>query len=640
MTARFGALLTAVLAAGCQDATEPPGRTSPELDAHLIVSNPVGAAAQLAYVSLAPGTVPSGAAGAITNLRTGATRSAPLIAGGLDPLAIEAVVGDTVSAAIDVGEQRPVVMLQVVPAQQALVVVRTDPSAGTVDVPLDARVTIVFSEPLDGSSVTAETAGLEQNGARVTGAIEVSSDALRAAIAPAADLLPGTRYTIVLGSGLRGLDGAGLDSPPTVVFRTRAALGADSFPTAPANAQVYERTTPEHIQGGGRSRYVLHPDGRFGLQYVSNTWGFFEYTGRHLRQGAGIRLDFDANAGQWWATGTVAGDSLVVEYNLDMQLSDFENGAYRLALPPQASEDLAFSRGGDLYLINADGSGLRQLTSGPTEDTEAAWSPDGRRIAFTRYDHNRAWWGSAGIYLINADGTGLVRLSLDADSIYDAHPTWSADGTRLAFSSRRDVNPGSVPTRTEIWTMRMDGTDLVRLTFLNSITVEPAWSPDGSRIAYVAPNPEAGDGSIYVMQADGTNPRAVLTGGDLRAPAWSPDGRRILTRRVKCLGLIDPDPSPEIGPECGEWEGPYLIAARADGSGAVKLSDYLLNSDWEHSTLWAWSPDGLQIAFTQTGCPWPQGLWGCALPSHVELLRLADGQVTELTEGAAPSWRR
>jgi len=77
----------------------------------------------------------------------------------------------------------------------------------------------------------------------------------------------------------------------------------------------------------------------------------------------------------------------------------------------------------------------------------------------------------------------------------------------------------------------------------------------------------------------------------------------------------------------------------ADGNNPVRLSEHVLNGNDEHSTPSTWSPDGRLIAFTQTGCSWPQGAWNCALPPHIEVLRLSDRQVTQLTEGSSPSWR-
>ena len=93
------------------------------------------------------------------------------------------------------------------------------------------------------------------------------------------------------------------------------------------------------------SRYVLHQDSTFALQYLKAPdgpccrWDFFEYTGRYARVNASIRLDFggSSQAGEWLATGTIQGDSLVVTYNLVMVLSDFEDGVYRLVPMPNGA---------------------------------------------------------------------------------------------------------------------------------------------------------------------------------------------------------------------------------------------------------------------------------------------------------------
>jgi PKD repeat protein len=113
----------------------------------------------------------------------------------------------------------------------------------------------------------------------------------------------------------------------TVTVRAPAA-----FPPVPVGALAYIRVSTE--MSGAISRYVLYADSTFGLQYVNARWGFFEYTGRYARVDASIGLNFDANDGHWQATGTLQGDSLVVTYNLDMALSDFEDGVYRLAPSP------------------------------------------------------------------------------------------------------------------------------------------------------------------------------------------------------------------------------------------------------------------------------------------------------------------
>ena len=96
---------------------------------------------------------------------------------------------------------------------------------------------------------------------------------------------------------------------------------------------------------------------------------------------------------------------------------------------------LAFESSGDIYVADMNGANLGRLTfdGGPfSYNREAAWSPDGSRIAFSKSDGRLG----AEIFLIDADGTNLRRLS--PEGAYDASPTWSPDGARIAFENRRD----------------------------------------------------------------------------------------------------------------------------------------------------------------------------------------------------------
>lgn len=119
---------------------------------------------------------------------------------------------------------------------------------------------------------------------------------------------------------------------------TSAQLTVVGVPSGPkcddtsSTAQVYDRESPHTIPAGALSRYVLYKDGRFELQYSTDSWGDFAYTGRYSRTGSVITFNFDAwsAAGPWEATGTIDGIRLVVEYNVVMGLSDFENGVYVL----------------------------------------------------------------------------------------------------------------------------------------------------------------------------------------------------------------------------------------------------------------------------------------------------------------------
>jgi Tol biopolymer transport system component len=176
----------------------------------------------------------------------------------------------------------------------------------------------------------------------------------------------------------------------------------------------------------------------------------------------------------------------------------------------------------DVYVVNADGTGRTNLTSSPGVDQDPAWSPDGTRIAFSS---NRE--GNSDVYVMNADGSNVVKLT---DSLLDdTDPAWSPDGTRIAFVSTRSQNAGEIgESSEEIWVMGADGSDLVRLTANTVIDDDPAWSPDGRRIAWMRWSGSTGM-DIWAMNADGTGPvRLTTAGGDDERPSWSPDGSRIV----------------------------------------------------------------------------------------------------------------
>jgi TolB protein len=174
-----------------------------------------------------------------------------------------------------------------------------------------------------------------------------------------------------------------------------------------------------------------------------------------------------------------------------------------------SGERIAFVAGGplglDLFVIDSDGSDLRNLTADAAVDRSPTWAPDGSAIAFVTGD-----WFGGDIVVIGPDGTG--RRTLTGDGWYGG-VAWQPEGDTLLVTGL----PSTGSTGEGIWTVRADGTGL---TLLIEDGYVPAWSPGGDRIAFVA------DG-VRIARADGSDVRRLASGERILQIAWSPDGTRL-----------------------------------------------------------------------------------------------------------------
>lgn len=226
-----------------------------------------------------------------------------------------------------------------------------------------------------------------------------------------------------------------------------------------------------------------------------------------------------------------------------------------------------------LFVINADGTGLHQLTNTVHMDWSPRWSPDGRKIVFTRRFGSQN--DSDNVVVMNSNGTDLVRLTHD---LSDLGPSWSPDGLQLTYQTGDFI--------LDIWSMNADGsnqhllmardstndaaevgwtrqgtllgddfsgidlqlspgaTRLTRVLEMSVMTEAGArMSPDGSAIVFAWWGTHAAERSLYTVKPDGSNVTQLTPGPNDKTPVWSPDGARIAFIRGSQLWIMNADGS-------------------------------------------------------------------------------------------------
>jgi TolB protein len=243
-----------------------------------------------------------------------------------------------------------------------------------------------------------------------------------------------------------------------------------------------------------------------------------------------------------------------------------------------------------LYSLDlATGRVVRLGTVGDWHDEEPAWSPDGKRLAFSS---TRGGGGHYDIYVMNADGSQAVRLTDHAAQEQD--PTWAADGQSVFFTAERDG-------RSEIYRVWLADRRVERLTSGIDRAIMPAASPDGKLLAYAAQT--IMNFQVYVLDLQTGQTRQVTSGGGACRPAWRPDSREV------AYVQLDREPS-------------RLEVVREDGREPLI----------EDPRLWAYypsySPDGRWVAFSVSPEHHRGEDWDLAIAE-----RATPGRFTRLTTG-------
>ena len=249
---------------------------------------------------------------------------------------------------------------------------------------------------------------------------------------------------------------------------------------------------------------------------------------------------------------------------------------------------------GAIFVVSPNGTGLRNLTPAGAFEYNPVWSPDGRRLLFAK---------GGDLWVMDAQGGGRLKLADGQSSIEQQR--WSPDGRMIAYVDGRPQGPDIIE---ELWVMQSDGSGKRRLA---ENATGPSWSPDGGRLAYVAQQLPLVH--IRLINVDGTGD-AALTNRVSFQPAWSPNGSRIafVTLGDKQMFLINPDGSGEVSvtPPGTQDDGPTwspdgtriafhvganesdVAVMNADGSGRVNLTN---RPGFDLSP--AWSPDGSRLAY-------------------------------------------
>jgi len=252
----------------------------------------------------------------------------------------------------------------------------------------------------------------------------------------------------------------------------------------------------------------------------------------------------------------------------------------------------------EIFVLGTDGTGITQLTSDPVvHSRRPSLSADGSKVAFySEADHTGGNPdGSDELFVVNADGTGIVQLTSDPVwyPTFFPFPSLSADGSKVAFSSPEDLSGGNPGKLNGLFVISTDGTGLVQLTSAG-VGAYLSLSADGSKVAFESSADLTGgnpDGSyeIFVINTDGTglvqlSNDPVGGGNTISFPSLSADGSKVAFESGADLTGGNADNSGEI------------FVMNTDGTGLVQLTS-APGRDSRYPSL---SADGTKVAFSSS----------------------------------------